>query len=63
MNVVINKIPKELWIENESVTFNVFAEKFINYMEDLEDREKVNNAMNNKNDESFDYSLIRGNYV
>jgi hypothetical protein len=41
MNVVINKIPKELWIESEKINFNIFAEKFINYMEDLEDREKV----------------------
>ena len=63
MNLVINKIPEWLWIKEKSVNFDIFAEKFINYMEDLEDKEKVKNEMNNLNDDSFDYSLIRGNYV
>ena len=62
MNVVITKIPKELWIEKEKVNFNIFAEKFIEYMQDLEDREKVKEEMK-KNEKGFDYSMIRWNYV
>ena len=49
-------------IDKKNMTFNVFAEKFINYMEDLEDKEKVENEMKN-NSEWFDYNLIRWNYV
>ena len=63
MTIVIDKIPEWLWIKEKIVDFNIFAEKFIDYMEDLEDREKVKNEMNNLNDESFDYSLIRREYV
>ena len=62
MNVIIEKIPKEMHIDKKNMTFNVFAEKFINYMEDLEDKEKVENEMKN-NSEWFDYNLIRWNYV
>ena len=63
MSITINKIPKEMWIKQENISFNFFAEKFINYMEDLEDIEKVQNEMNDNSDEGFDYSVIRWNYV
>jgi len=63
MNVVINKIPKELWIKNKVINFDIFIEKLTDYMEDLEDKQKVKAEMNNEKDEVFDYSLIRSNYV
>ena len=62
MNVVINKIPKEMWINDSNIDFAVFAEKFMDYMENFEDREKVKTEIK-KNEESFDYNLIRWNYV
>lgn len=62
MNVIIEKIPKELGINNKKISFNIFAEKFIDYMEDLEDIKKVKDEIKN-NSESFDYSVIRWSYV
>jgi len=46
----------------KKISFKVFSEKFIDYMEDLEDIKKVKNEIKD-NSESFDYSVIRWNYV
>ena len=62
MSVVIEKIPSAMWIDNSNVSFKVFAEKFVDYMQDIEDIENVEREIKN-NSESFDYNLIRNNYV
>lgn len=62
MSLIIDKIPEEMWIKTWKVSFEIFADKFVDYMQDLDDIENVKNEMKNKS-ESFDYNLIRQKYV
>ncbi len=62
MNVIVEDIPKEFWFSEGKVSFKEFSQKFLDYMNDLEDIDKVKKEMKD-NSESFDYSVIRWNYV
>ena len=60
--LVLNKTPEKLTFGKTSVDFDVFLESLIDYMQDLEDVQSVKNEIK-KHPESFDYAVIRKNYV
>lgn len=62
MSIVVDSVPKEMWITGDSISFDMFAKKLAEYMEDLEDREVVKEEINKKS-KSFDYDVIRWDYV
>jgi len=62
MTLQISNAPSEFRFKENVIDFNIFAEKFIEYMEDLEDIKMVKNEI--KKDEIwFSYDSIRENYV
>lgn len=60
--ITINKVPDKLSFNWNVVDFDLFLERFIEYMQNLEDVENVKSEIR-KDWESFDYNYIRGNYL
>lgn len=60
--LTLDKVPKQLSFWTDKIDFDLFLDKFLDYIRDKEDLEKVKNEIKNTN-ESFDYKLIRWNYV
>lgn len=60
--ITLNKTPEKLSFWKTSVDFDVFLANLIDYMQDLEDIKSTKDEMKRK-PESFDYTVIRKNYV
>ena len=60
--ITVDKIPSKLNFSSNKVDFDIFLEKLVEYLDDLQDIKDVKNEMKNDT-ESFDYSSIRWNYV
>jgi len=60
--LTLNKTPEKLTFGKTNVDFDVFLASLIDYIQDLEDVKSVKDEMKNK-PESFDYTVIRKNYV
>jgi len=62
MTFQVRQAPAKFSFKNDVVDFDILTKTFIEYMEDLADKEEVKKEIE-KNEKWFNYSKIRSNYV